>query len=408
MSQFVWLDYSEHERRKMLDIIDLFRERETRDELGIGSVRDAFADLLFPGTSTIMTRARYYLLVAWLYRRLEERRVDSAKIAERARRAELDLIAIIEKSDDSEGNIGTRVGKQLKRLPSNIYWQGLGVWGIRNFAGSQEQYHRSLDAHYTQIDRLGRRTPERDREHDDLVFSNWHGGLIEPPKKFPAECSLCLSRRESEYLIERIRLGPLTANSLLAELASQRRAVDDDVLFIWQHPRLSAVPAPLRNCVEHAQTFSELMQGAPLLYNLMLAEQARRKADIEKYRDLLAEWAESLARRSGVFAAWQQDRFWEIVFKANPQVSKWTKDFIEQWWTFALDGDASRLRNNQDARAVIYSRERKLKKNLARLDNPRALELWNGESGTAQLDFRWNITRDLLNDIAAGLEPAHA
>ena len=63
MSAFVWLDYSERERRKMLDVVDLFREHDTRDELGIGSVRDAFADMLFPGTSTIMTRARYFLLV---------------------------------------------------------------------------------------------------------------------------------------------------------------------------------------------------------------------------------------------------------------------------------------------------------------------------------------------------------
>ncbi len=57
MSAFVWLDYSERERRKMLDVVDLFREHDTRDELGVGSVRDAFADMLFPGTSTIMTRA---------------------------------------------------------------------------------------------------------------------------------------------------------------------------------------------------------------------------------------------------------------------------------------------------------------------------------------------------------------
>jgi hypothetical protein len=42
MSTFVWLDYSERERRKMLDVVDLFREHDTRDELGIGSVRDGF------------------------------------------------------------------------------------------------------------------------------------------------------------------------------------------------------------------------------------------------------------------------------------------------------------------------------------------------------------------------------
>jgi hypothetical protein len=67
MSAFVWLDYPERERRKMLDLVDLVGEHDTRDELGIGSVHDAFAGMLFPGTSTIMPRARYFLLVpCWL------------------------------------------------------------------------------------------------------------------------------------------------------------------------------------------------------------------------------------------------------------------------------------------------------------------------------------------------------
>ena len=46
----------------MLDIVDLFRKHDTRDELGVGSVRDTFADLFFPGTSTIMTRGRSFSL----------------------------------------------------------------------------------------------------------------------------------------------------------------------------------------------------------------------------------------------------------------------------------------------------------------------------------------------------------
>jgi len=51
----------------MLDVINAFSEKDTRDELGFGSVRDAFADTLFPGTSTIQTRARYFLFVPWIY-----------------------------------------------------------------------------------------------------------------------------------------------------------------------------------------------------------------------------------------------------------------------------------------------------------------------------------------------------
>jgi hypothetical protein len=45
-SSFTWLDYSEQDRRKMVDVVSAFREQDTRDELGIGRIRDGFADLL--------------------------------------------------------------------------------------------------------------------------------------------------------------------------------------------------------------------------------------------------------------------------------------------------------------------------------------------------------------------------
>jgi hypothetical protein len=35
---------------------------------GSGAIRDAFGDMLFPGTSTIMIRARCFLLIPWTYR----------------------------------------------------------------------------------------------------------------------------------------------------------------------------------------------------------------------------------------------------------------------------------------------------------------------------------------------------
>ena len=65
-SSFTWLDYSEQERRKILDVVDLFKEQNTRDELGIGAIRDALADQLFPGTGTVQTRARYFLFIPWI------------------------------------------------------------------------------------------------------------------------------------------------------------------------------------------------------------------------------------------------------------------------------------------------------------------------------------------------------
>jgi hypothetical protein len=407
MSSFTWLDYSEHERRKMLDVVDLFKERETRDELGIGAVRDSFADQFFPGTSTIMTRARYFLLVPWTYQKLEKRGVSSALMSDRARRAETDLIEAIEHSDDKDRNIGKYAKTTLKRLPSSVYWQGLAVWGIRTFAGAQTQYYRSLDRYYTQRNRHGRRTEERDAEHDDLVVPNWHAGLIPPPAKFPEECSLRLTRAEAEYLSERIRLSPRSTGSLLAELVSRRQPWDE-VDFAWRHPQVASLPGPMREKLLHARNFSEVMHGASLLYNLILAEQAQWNDGLKDYRARFADWATTLAGRSGALKEWKRERFWEIVRAGNPRISGAAQDFINTWWDLTLKGFPARLRDSRAARQLISARELRLKKNLARIGNPRAQELWSGDSGSAQLEFRWLISQRILADVFQGLEAPNA
>ena len=94
-SSFSWLDYSARERRRMLEVVDLFREKGTVDELGLGVIRDAFAELFFPGTSTLQSRARYWLFVPWLYLRLEAERTPPAKADERARRLQADLVCAL-------------------------------------------------------------------------------------------------------------------------------------------------------------------------------------------------------------------------------------------------------------------------------------------------------------------------
>jgi hypothetical protein len=407
MSSFTWLDYSEDARRKMLEVVDLFREHDTRDELGIGSVRDSFADQFFPGTSTIMTRARYFLLVAWTYQRLEQKRAGSAQILEKARRAETDLIETIERSDDNAGNIGKYAKTTLKRLPSSVYWQGLGVWDIRSFSGSLPQYHRSLDRHYALLGRHSGRTMERDLEHDDLVRPNWHTGLIPPPDGFPEKCSLTLKRSEAEYLSERICLSRQCAGSLLSELVGRHQKCDPTG-FAWHHPHCTELPKKLQETLLHAQNLSELMHGASLLYNLILAEQASWSDGVEDYRTRFSEWVQNLAVRSNAIREWNQEQFWKIAHAGNPRISNPTREFINTWWALVLSGSPALLRESGNARRLIGEREKRLKKNLARINNARAQELWNGDSGSAQLEFRWQIAQRLLTDIFNGLEAKDA
>ena len=60
-----WIDFSKSERNQVLGVLDMLTEPGTLDELGIAPVRDGFADMFFPGTSTIQTRAKYFLIVPY-------------------------------------------------------------------------------------------------------------------------------------------------------------------------------------------------------------------------------------------------------------------------------------------------------------------------------------------------------
>src|SRR4051794_41871571 len=104
-STFTWLDHSEEARQRALDAIDLFRQPDTRDELGLASIRDAFAGVFSPGTSTIQTRVRYFLLIPWIYQRVEAR-PSRLPAGRRAGAAEVDLIETPREAGSPGGVVG--------------------------------------------------------------------------------------------------------------------------------------------------------------------------------------------------------------------------------------------------------------------------------------------------------------
>lgn len=65
-------------------------------------------DLMFPGTSTVQTVAKYFLLVPWGYLSLEDTRTSSSKIGLRAREMEIELARHVEESGATDGGIGRR------------------------------------------------------------------------------------------------------------------------------------------------------------------------------------------------------------------------------------------------------------------------------------------------------------
>jgi hypothetical protein len=406
-ARFAWIDTDEASRRKMLDFIDQFRDQGTLDELGIGQIRDAFADYFFPGTTTVQTRARYFLFVPWIYRELERRSISSAEIARKLYQRELALLHAMLDAEVGEGErlIGRQSKAALQRWPSSIYWAGLETWRIRVFEGSQHAYHRRLDAYY-QYRKHATQDPDEGAELEHLT--NWDPDphFPEPPDNFPEGVTMRLRPEDAQYLVHRIRTS--CQGSLLALLLGQRSAFD--ATAIWALPSLGDLPAALRREIAIAKYFALAMHGANLLYYWSVAnagKQAKRTNDAEK---ALASWGKEVRSDWTGFAAWadQHEEFWKSPALRDARVGGKTRRFVKEWISLLLQQATPGSVWRQDAALqLIKDRERQTKPDRARLWDARQRERWDPAGLPGLLDYRWGIASWILHDIYEGLHPEY-
>lgn len=397
-SSFTWLDYAEQDRRKMLDVVELFADHDVRDELGLGSIRDAFADLFFPGTGTMQTRARYFLFIPWMYLKYEKKETKPQEITRKAREDEISLIRALKKAGETVGVIGWRSERKLVRLASSIYWSGLGTWGIRLCPYSQPQYHRSLRYYYQALGAL----PACEDESGVVAScSNWHSGMPAAPSGLPWQADFTLTRTEAEYLRERVLTScPGTLLATLVDLGS----ADATAAFAWQHAARSSFSPVLQEQLDHAELCSQVMHGSSLLYNLMLAERSEDNNAVADYVDHLAEWSEALSPFAQRLAEWDLDRFWFVARSRGARIPSSTQVFVRDWITRtqALPTPAD-VTHDLVCRNMIREREWRIKRNQARLYSEKTLKMWSGAAGASQLNFRWPVARQIVADIIEGL-----
>lgn len=402
MSSFGWLDYSDHERRQAMEVIDLFREEETRDELGLGTIRDPLADLLFPGTSTIQTRARYFFFVPWVYADLERRRVPAGEFEHQLRRVQGKLRGALVDGGNETGVIGYRAGLHVQRLPSSVYWAGLRRWGILRYSGSEADFAWSVERLRQRVSNVA--VPDGS-ESNDATPAMWDPHLPTAPKDLFEEVSFALSETEADYVVERV--AERFPQSLLAHLLLTDQRVDDVSEFAWEMEWSAAPTRDVVLAVEHARNFSEAMHGAALLYNLLLGEAKPGGEHIGHYREQLDQWAGNLLARRSAFATWNRTDFWQLVLTSGGRTPLRTRQFVDGWLdlVFGQSGIAN-VAESLVARALITDRERQLKRRRARIGNARAIETWSGAAGSAQLDYRWNRpVKAMINDVLLARAP---
>jgi len=415
MSSIGWIDFSSEHRARVRTVLDMLKSPGVVDELGIGVIRDSFADQLFPGVSTIQTRAKYFTLTAILIREYEKRTA-----AQKRKQSLEDYLAQEEKAcriqfartykDNSEGlgiigiTFGEQTDRDVQRLPSSVYWNGLRTFGIVRRDESLPEFSRylsgvrSLKSVFGGNDRLKGDDPDADEDAGPRVL------VPEVNDDYRENLSIMLTNSEATFLREQITAN--VAGSLLGQIlldaAAMRQFLDlpnsatfadmSRLLFI-RHLKES-----LRKTVEHARSFWEIFEGAHIRYNVLLQQKRENSESLDSLVERWLEWRSTIGKFD--WSNWDTEFLWQLVHEHGGHVREETRRFVNVWIDQARNGGGDSAACDK----AVIEQEKMNKGGRARLP-PGVVDTSEGKwIGLKVLNYRLPQGRTLIEDIDRGGE----
>lgn len=413
MSSIGWVDFSSTDRDKVAAVLAMLQEPGTLDELGIGQIRDAFADMLFPGFSTIQTRAKYFITIPRLirdYQALPHRQQRKQSLVHYLEEQE-HLVAqklVKHHGENETGIIGaSRVnGAQgVARRPSSIYWNGLRLFRLVNTRFSLSEFSRSLSS---QEHTEGTRFSEDD---DQDVHSTQH--LVHLDRHDPdwmTKLSLKLTQSEARFLAEKLTHNQTLKDAVVSQVLLHdigTELLDDDHTMhaspYRSFPALcrklignKAVSETCRMRLQCADEFSEAIAGAHYRYNILIASKARNQALVDSLEEQYQEeWVKPVTERK-VFYPGCADSWIQCASEQNARINPTAQTFVRSWADAILNN-----KSTQELDALVQERalHNKGKRSLLQ----RSLGETPGWQGMERLSYRWGTAQIILADIQEGL-----
>ena len=393
-----WIDFSKTDRNKALSILELISDPGTLDELGIAPVRDGFANIFFPGTSTIQTRAKYFLIVPYAFLDLENSQETNPdrmlKVFDEIEKKSAELL--LEKADDAEGVIG-RVAishnRWVKRTPADIYWSGLRSFGISTYGNLSISECIKIICDYNEkkayLSRLGNSNDKPGEwEKDDRDA----GGIIKPhlwnvsTYKSDWKDKLCISLSQEESFFLKERIISSYPDSMLGIILRKK------LPFVFQCDGFEAIqnqiehfPKQIKDDYNLALDFSHFIYVIRVLYNILVSAGRNEEA--------MSEW-EDLGKKIDQYASVDLDSiFSRLGISSNYALCR----FLNKAKELMSKHDEEGMKNE------IQRREKELKQSRAKTVNPGKYDP-NTWYGGKYLDYRFENAKQIVRDIFDGEE----
>lgn len=398
--QLGWIDFSREDREKVLDVINLLQEPGAVDEIGIGVVRDAFANIFFPGTSTVQTGAKYFLIVPYILKEATDgryRNYDLRKILQKIDDEEKSCgIRLMHNCPGEEGIIGRRVlpQKWVARKPSSIYWNGIRTYGICTLDISiPELVKASIVLHANnQFTNWGNKGDTADSDCDDAdagadLSTHFFNIPDDYYKDWRTSLTIDLTLSEAEFLRKMIEasvpdtlMGYLLKNNVDVAKYTSFEALYEDIGL--------SVPAELNRLMKLACEFNRLVYTAHVRYNYILFN--------GQNDDAVEEWT-YIEKNMQYMMAVDVDDVLKTLRISNPNL----RSFLRSFKNALLAGDLAA------ADQVLINREINIKtRNRAKLCKREDYSDYKWVGGR-YLDFRFSSAKRILLDIYHGEEVSH-
>ena len=423
-SQIGWIDFSPRHRDRVRKFMDLMGMGGVVDELGIGIIRDAMSNIIFPGFSTLYTRAKYFFITPYI---LEDGEKPSNKKygKDYFKKAEKETNEIIirfykEHPDRSSESYFGKVKQDgvLKRQPSEIYWNGMTHLHLVKTESTLDQM--LLNRHSTVEELLSNnRGDDTTKELGEYKSHGFDGVSYTPDwQQYIKENGLTLSRIEAEIL--RDRLLKYTPDSLPAALASSNSLWEkylistngydsndpfcNPLLFFIRTSLPDIKNGSLREHLIMSHDLSLFLYGIHIVYNLRLRIKTQASDTyIRKLRELGKLWYSSLKDK---MLDYQKFDICKCMDFAN--VKPVTEKFLKEVQTLIHSSNSWDEIENELCGLVEKQEQwnKKAKSRILKIEKGQVIDETKKEEwvGLGLINYRYAATLSVMKDLYEGLK----
>ena len=404
--QIGYITFNSEERQRVMKVLQLVRDQNAIDELGLGRIRDAFANEMFPGMSTLQRRAKYFAVLPSLYH--EATKVNYRNPQEVRKQIihwEIRLTEMLingcgisdEKMTGITGSSTLEAAKRdetkyVKYDPTYIYQNGMRLYGmirgnvsLEKLIFDQSELRKKYPERYTDLDTSS--DAEEQFGIKQVFVTCGEAYDFENGVKLPIQ----LTYKEAVFLKNHIETSHNSKDSLLAYLLKNEIEVEPYFAdFEKTKSIMDSLPEHFQRQYKLALHFSNWAKYMHLRYRYLFALGNDNIEDTcfwkEQIQELLDGHNEILDSR----------RMYEVLQYVDNLILEPT---IKQ---FCMEAAILLSENKQkELDELIKKREKRIKGNRHKIDNPKYINYSMGTPST--MSFRWNeIVYQVITDIRNG------